>query len=170
MMKQKKFYFMIPAVFLIFLVNVAVVLGFFYFIVFRYTDDSSLAKIDSDYQDAIVLDETYDVSSGCKYIFFKEASGGFRIVVLEKSPFYDRYRYVPKCTVQISEERPYSEVIDVPNNKTQITINESDEISYLNISGTFPRQSTTLQTFIILLLCVVECVIFGLVWRLCRKK
>lgn len=161
-MKQVKYYLFIPLFFLLFLVDAAIILGFFYCNIFRYTDHSSLGEIDSAYQDTTVLDETFDFSSSCKYIFFKTTSEEYYVVVLEKSQFYDRYRYVPSCTVQISDERPYSEIINVPNNQTEITIDESNTISYLNVSGTMPRLSSVIQIICIAVLFALEIIAFGI--------
>lgn len=169
-MKRVKYYLFIPLFLLLFLVDAAIILGFFYCNIFRYTDNSSLGEIDSAYQDTTVLDETFDYSSSCKYIFFKTTSEEYYVVVLEKSPFYDRYRYVPDCTVQISDERPYSKIINVPNNQTEITIDESNTISYLNVSGTFPRLSTTIQMICIVVLLALEVIAFGIFWHFYKKR
>lgn len=169
-MKRRKYYMILPAFFLVFLADAAIVLGFFYLNIFCYTDSSSLAEIDPVYKDAVVLDETYDYSSSCKYIFAETPSENYYVIVLEKSPFYDRYRYVPDSTVLITSERPFSDVIDVPNNKTQITVDENNAVSYLNVSGTFPRISTTIQLWCIILLLAAEVIIFGVVQHCFGKK
>lgn len=169
-MKRAKYYLFIPLFFLLFLVDVAIILGFFYCSIFRYTDDSSIAEIDSAYQDATVLDETFDFSSSCKYIFIKTSAEEYYVVVLEKSQFYDRYRYVPDCTVQISDERPYSNTINVPNNQTKITIDESNTISYLNVSGTFPRLSSMIQMICIGVLFALEVIVFCIFWHFYKQR
>ena len=63
-MKEIKYYFMIPLLLLLLLLaDVAVVLGFFYCYVFRYTDDSSIDEMDPAYQNATVLDEHFQERS-----------------------------------------------------------------------------------------------------------
>ncbi len=71
-MKEIKYYFMIPLLLLLLLLaDVAVVLGFFYCYVFRYTDDSSIDEMDPAYQNATVLDEHFHDTNGCKFIFLE---------------------------------------------------------------------------------------------------
>ena len=170
-MKEIKYYFMIPLLLLLLLLaDVAVVLGFFYCYVFRYTDDSSIDEMDPAYQNATVLDEHFHDTNGCKFIFLETSLKETYIIALEKSAFYDRYRYLPDSTTYIPEERPFSAMIHVPNNLVEVVIDEKNQVSYFNTVGAYTKLSVWIQVISIGILYVFEIIFFCSIWHFYKKR
>lgn len=144
--------------------------GFFYCYVFRYTDDSSIDEMDPAYQNATVLDEHFHDTNGCKFIFLETSLKETYIIALEKSAFYDRYRYLPDSTTYIPEERPFSAMIHVPNNLVEVVIDEKNQVSYFNTVGAYTKLSVWIQVISIGILYVFEIIFFCSIWHFYKKR
>lgn len=83
------------------------------------------------------------------------------IVALEKARFYDRYRYLPEATTYISEERPFSTSIHLPNNLVEVIIDENNQVSYFNTVSAYTPLSTQIQVICIGVLYALEVLLFA---------
>ena len=168
-MTLKKFLLLILAMFLLLLINMLVVYGFFHQYVFNFPSDGDVAQLGEEYQGATVLHDK-SVNDFERYLLVKMKSGETRLLPLQGCTLHPgRYRYVSDGMQVIPDVRPYTCTARTDNIARLINI-QGDWIRPLEGGGPFYCFLETVEQALPCILLVLEVLIWGLAAHLMKKK
>ena len=167
-MTLKKFLLLVLAVFLLLLLDIAAIYGFFHQYVFNFPVDGDIAQLGEEYQSATLLHDK--IENPQRYLLVEMENGETRLLAMQGSELHpDRYRYVPSSTQVIPDERPYTCTV-YAGNITRIINIQGDWIRPLE-GGTVGRAfMEELERALPYVLLMLELGIWGLAAHLVKKK
>lgn len=167
-MTVKKFLLLMLAIFLLLLIDVAVIYGFFHQYVFNFPLDGDIAQLGEEYQGATVLHDK--IVDGNRFFLVEMESGETRLFAMQGSGLHpNRYNYVPESTQVIPDVRPYTCTLHAGNIVRVINI-QGDWIRPLE-GGTMGRAfMDEAERALPYVLLALELLLWGLIAHLVNKK
>ena len=168
-MTIKKFLLLILAVFLLLLINMAVVYGFFYQYVFNFPMDGDIAQLGDEYQGATVLHDKSVIDTE-RYLLVELKSGETRLLPLQGCTLHPgRHRYVSAGMQVIPDVRPYTCTARTDNIVRVINI-QGDWIRPLEGGGFTYCFLETIEQALPCVLLVLELLIWWSISHFVKKK
>lgn len=161
------------AIVLMLLLNTAAVYGFFYHFVYNVTPEQDIARLDEAYRDADILEMHLDPNGWGQnwYLLVQLTSGETRLLAMQGSQYFtNRYCYLPKSTLQIPAERPYSCTVRTQTETVLISIDAENHLETREGTAHYPAPLDTLYSYLPFLLFAAELAIGGIVIHIRKKR